>query len=74
MDNVFVKPAQAGAVVPDPDTHLPLNAEGEWKLHSLYWERRIRDVDVVIAEPPKEKPATAKAPAPPPPADKSDPK
>jgi hypothetical protein len=74
-ENIFIKPVQIEgkpAVVPDPETHLPLKAEGEWKPLSMYWARRLRDVDVVKADPPAEKPATAKAPAPPPPPDKSD--
>ena len=53
--NVYLKPAVAadGAplVVPDPQSGLALAAGGEWKTRSTYWERRLRDGDVVEAEP-----------------------
>lgn len=64
MQNVFLKPAVPGAIVPDPETHQPLKAEGEWKPQSMYWARRILDKDVIEATPPKEA-----APVAPPPAD-----
>lgn len=54
MENVFVKPAVAGAMVRDPDTGKPLDASGEWKELSPYWARRIRDLDVEAVEPPRE--------------------
>lgn len=52
MQNVFLKPAVADAVVRDPDTGKPLDAAGEWKELSPYWSRRIRDLDVEVAEHP----------------------
>ncbi len=46
MQNVFVKPN--GAVnVPDPATHKPLAAGGEWKPKNQYWVRRITQGDVI---------------------------
>lgn len=56
MNEVFIKPALDGAVVPDPLTHAHLAATGEWKPHSTYWICRIRDGDVVVCEPPQENP------------------
>lgn len=50
MENVFVKPAVAGAVVRDPGTLKPLAATGEWKELSPYWASRIRDDDVTLVE------------------------
>lgn len=48
MLNLFVKPAAAGAIVPDPDNgYRPLPAEGAWKPKSQYWLRRIAGGDVV---------------------------
>jgi hypothetical protein len=58
MDNVFLKPARdadgKAMLVPDEVTHRPLKEEGEWKPRTMYWERRIRDLDVIPSEPPKE--------------------
>lgn len=55
MDNVFLKPALDAdgnaMVVPDPETHRPLKAEGEWKPMSTYWARRIRDLDAIPSDP-----------------------
>jgi len=63
--NVYLKPAVAadGAplVVPDPQSGLALAAGGEWKTRSTYWERRLRDGDVVAAEPPAEQGASIEA-------------
>ena len=57
MENAFLNPAlDAGGkamVVPDLDTHRALSPAGEHKPMSMYWIRRIRDGDVVVAEPPK---------------------
>jgi hypothetical protein len=57
MENVFLKPACDAEgnvmVVPDPETHLPLKAAGEWKALTTYWVRRIRDLDAIPSEPPK---------------------
>jgi hypothetical protein len=63
MENVFLKPAcdaEGNAmVVPDPETHLPLKAVGEWKALTTYWVRRIRDVDVMQSAAPDETSAAA---------------
>ena len=79
MQEVFLKPACDGQgnamVVPDEITHRPLKPEGEWKPMTMYWTRRIRDLDAIPSEPPKEevsKPAvkvteaSEKIPSPPP--------
>lgn len=55
--NVFVKPGKApdGTVrlVRRPDRNWsPLPKEGGWVVLDEYWTRRIRDEDVVEAEPP----------------------
>jgi hypothetical protein len=56
MTNIFVKPAtvktEAGetiVLVRDPETGIPLDANGEWKAKSPFWTRRLRDKDVVEA-------------------------
>lgn len=52
---MYVKPAQ-GLSIPDPamrgtpDYYLP--TEGRQVQESDYWTRRLRDGDVVLAEPP----------------------
>lgn len=51
MTEIFVKPAVDGAVVPDPVTHRPLAAAGEWKAANTYWHARLRDGDVIEAQP-----------------------
>lgn len=47
---MFVKPA-AGMVIPDPDRNDVLPAEGRDVPSSDFWMRRLRDGDVVTAEP-----------------------
>jgi len=61
VKNIFVKPAADGLVVPDPDTHRSLKAEGEWKPETMYWVRRLRDGDVVEATGPVERKEIAEA-------------
>lgn len=58
MSNLFIKPAsiaiegvQMVALVRDPETGKPLAAEGEWKVKSQFWNRRIRDRDVIESDP-----------------------
>ncbi|MFZ5715758.1 MAG: DUF2635 domain-containing protein [Bradyrhizobium sp.] len=58
MSNVFIKPAlitiegeEVIALVRDPESGEPLKTEGEWKPRSQFWARRIRDRDVIQAEP-----------------------
>jgi hypothetical protein len=57
MSNVFIKPSvieiegeQVVALVRDPETGIPLDANGEWKPMSQFWARRLRDRDVVAAD------------------------
>lgn len=66
MANIFIKPGSIEiegeaviAFVRDPETGVPLAHEGEWKTRNQYWTRRIRDRDVILAEP-----TAAVAPAP----------
>jgi hypothetical protein len=33
-------------LVRDPNTKKPLDATGEWKPHTAFWTRRLRDGDV----------------------------
>lgn len=63
MTNVYLKPATIVvegatvlAIVRDPETLIPLAADGEWKALSPFWSRRLRDKDVIEAEPPAEAP------------------
>lgn len=49
MSNVFLKPKIAGSIVRDPMTLLPLAEQGEWKSFNQFWQRRVRDGDVVVA-------------------------
>jgi hypothetical protein len=66
MTDIFIKPASieiegetVTALVRDPQTFIPLDPAGEWKTKSQYWVRRLRDHDVVAADP-----AATSAPAP----------
>jgi hypothetical protein len=47
---MFVKPAE-GMVIPDPDRNDALPAEGRDVPMSDFWLRRLRDGDVLHAEP-----------------------
>ena len=47
---MFVKPA-AGFVVRDPANAEPLPADGREVPDNEYWQRRLRDGDVVPAKP-----------------------
>ncbi|MGE0671969.1 MAG: DUF2635 domain-containing protein [Methylibium sp.] len=64
LASMFVVPA-AGLTVLDPDTRMPLGAEGGHVPRTTYWLRRLREGDVVelAAEPgkPGVKPVAAKA-------------
>jgi hypothetical protein len=70
MTNIFIKPGVIEiegeaviALVRDPQTLIPLAANGEWKTKSQYWTRRLRDRDVVEADPTASAPVAADAPA-----------
>lgn len=57
MDNFFLLPARDSAgepmLVRDPLAGWkPLDADGEWKPKTAYWNRRLRDRDVTIGKPP----------------------
>ncbi len=49
---MFVKPV-AGRPVPDPDRGDALPPEGREVEPTQYWQRRVKDGDVVEAVPPK---------------------
>lgn len=53
---IQIKPAP-GLTVRDPKTARPLATEGENKPRTTYWQRRLRDGDVVLVEdaPPKQR-------------------
>lgn len=55
---MFVKPAP-GLSVRDPDRHDHLPAEGREVPDNLFWQRRLRDADVVRAEKPAAEPPAA---------------
>lgn len=59
MPNVFVKPRRGEdgkpVLVRQPNRDfLPLPASGAWVTLDDYWSRRLRDEDVVEADPPAE--------------------
>jgi hypothetical protein len=67
MENVFLKPVVIDgkpALVRDPVTKLPLKREGEWKALSTFWQRRLRDNDVVEGAPEAEAAPAVADPAP----------
>lgn len=48
----FVKPARPGLIVPKPENiRQALAEDGEWVSRSTYWLRRLRDGDIVVAQP-----------------------
>lgn len=60
---MFVKPAP-GLVVRDPDLKDLIPAEGRHVSDdSMFWHRRLRDKDVVLAKPPAENAAPQAAAA-----------
>jgi hypothetical protein len=64
MDNLFVRPRLIDgqpAVLPDPQSGVPLAADGEWKPRTAFWLRRVAQKDVIEGKP------VAAAPASPPP-------
>jgi hypothetical protein len=70
MTNIYIKPAPIEiegetviALVRDPQTLIPLAEGGEWKTKSQYWARRLRDRDVVEADPTASALVAADAPA-----------
>jgi hypothetical protein len=66
--SMYIKPRE-GFVIPDRDRRDYLPAEGREVPSTDYWNRRLRDGDVVIAappEPPAPPPAPPEPPAPPP--------
>lgn len=51
--NVFLRPRLIDgkpAMVRDPASLVPLAAAGEWKPRDFFWERRLRDGDVIEVE------------------------
>ncbi|CUR45507.1 hypothetical protein BN2364_1066 [Alloalcanivorax xenomutans] len=53
MSKMYVKPnPERATVVRDPATARPLPAAGGWVAKSAYWNRRLRDQDVIAAKPP----------------------
>ena len=55
MDKMFIKPRSEDLVIRDPETFLPLKKDGEKKPKNQFWNRRLRDGDVVLAKKPKAK-------------------
>ena len=65
--NVFVKPRlidDKPALVRDPSSGKPLNADGEWKSKSQFWMRRILQGDVCVDMTKEQTELQAKAAAP----------
>lgn len=50
-NKIFIKPKN-GLTVLKPD-HTPLKAEGEELASSVYWQRRIKDGEVLVIKPVK---------------------
>lgn len=49
MNSITLKPARTGLIVPNLNNSLkPLAEDGETVPNSRYWQRRIKDGDVVI--------------------------
>ncbi len=61
MDKIYLKPTSDQVKVKDPLTRKLLDKDGEFKPNNSYWQRRLRDKDVVQATPPV---AAAKSAAP----------
>ena len=57
METIFVKPMEGGLVI-DPDTNLPLDANGAVVPRNTFWLRRVTDGSVTVEQP---KQTTAKA-------------
>lgn len=55
---MYVKP-KPGVIVRDPHTKKPVPPEGREVPDERYWQRRVRDGDLVLAEPPPPPPAAA---------------
>lgn len=55
MDKIFIKPASDKVKVRDPRSGIALKAEGESKPNDVYWQRRLKDKDVVETTPPAPK-------------------
>lgn len=54
MTRFYVKPAE-GRAVPDPENGGELlPAAGRSVLNTAYWQRRLKDEDVIEADPPEE--------------------
>lgn len=49
-DTIHIKPATPDMIVRDPGTFRALAADGEDKPRNQYWQRRLRDGDVVLVE------------------------
>lgn len=50
MPSMKVKPAVPGAIIRDPQTRLPLPAEGGEVPDNSFWRRRLRAGEVVVLE------------------------
>lgn len=54
MNNKFLIPRE-GVKVRDPITGLHLRKDGEMRLLTTYYNRRIADGDLIVGKPPKKK-------------------
>ena len=57
MSRIFVKPGEGRAIKKADRSWVP--AEGEFLEHDTFVERRLRTGDLLLADPPVEKPAPA---------------
>lgn len=51
-ETFFIKPIGDVCLV-DPDTNLPLPAEGATVVRNVFWLRRVQDGSVAVVEQPK---------------------
>ena len=57
MDKITVKPAGTDLIVPNPENHCkPLSQDGETVHNVRYWQRRIKDGEVVQIKKPIQRP------------------
>lgn len=50
MALIKIKPAKEGNIIRHPGNMRPLSQEGEEVEHSSFWERRIKDGDVILID------------------------
>lgn len=62
-ETIFIRPATAGAVIPDPSVGEPLPADGKAVPRNAYWLGLLARGDIEECEPPTATETTESAPA-----------